>query len=829
MLLNHFKLAFRHLMGAKGYAAVNLIGLSIGIICCLMLFQYVSRETSYESFHEKADRIVRLRMEVLDKGRLSQQSATTFPAVGAAMKKDFPEVEDFCRLMAARVLLSNPARNIQTMETKGYYADPSFLRLFTLPLTEGDPAKALDGPNKMIISEDMARKYFGDEDPIGKRFTASGEPTYYPIWKYGQTESFEVTGVFRNYPGNSHLSISYLISYPTFVDLVAKAGSPNKYWSDAAENTWNWYDMYTYLLLRPGTNTARLESRLPAFADRHVNNLPDHKNSRIRDEFSLIPLRDIHLNSHDVEEAETNGSGKTVYFLLLIAILIIVIAWVNYTNLATARSVERSREVGVRKVLGASRSDLIRQFLLESILMNGLALGLAIALSYTLVPLFNRLTGDGQPIGFHLGGRWLTNFMALFTVGALLSGLYPAFILSGYRPVVVLRGLFKNSAKGVWLRKALIVGQFTASILLIGGTVIVYQQVSYMRNQQLGMNIRQTLVLDGARSVNDSVYRTAYQSFRNDLLQVQGVSSVTASSNVMGQEILFGDGLALEGTKGAPMPSYMTDYMLVDYDFMPAFGLRLLAGRNFSPDFRRDARAAILNEQAVKTLGFTSPEKALHQYVTAIDDSVEIIGVVADYHQQGLQKTINPMAFRLKPWIRNYYSLKVETAGIHQSVDAVKAVWTRHFPGDAFNYFFLDDYFNQQYKADKQFGKLFSLFAFLAILIACFGLLGLSAYNVVQRTKEIGIRKVLGASVRQVLYILSRDFVMLVLVAIVVATPLTWWVMNRWLQDFAYRIAIHWWVFAIAGVTAALIAVLTVVFQAWQTAVANPVKSLRSE
>jgi putative ABC transport system permease protein len=826
MLLNHLKLAFRHLMGAKGYAAINLLGLSIGIICCLMLFQYVGRQTSYDSFHEKADRIVRLRMDVFEKGRLSQQSATTFPAVGAAMKKEFPEVEDYCRLMAARVLLSNPARNIQTMETKGYYADPAFLRMFTLPLTEGDPRTALNGPDKMIISEDMARKYFGGEDPIGKRFTASGWPTYFPIWKYGQTESFEVTGVFRNYPGNSHLSISYLISYPTFVDLVAKAGSPNKYWSDAAETAWNWYDMYTYLQLRPGIGAARLETQFPGFADRHVNDLPDTRKTQFRYEFSLIPLRDIHLYSHDVEEAEVNGSGKTVYFLLLIAILIIVIAWVNYTNLATARSLERSREVGVRKVLGASRGDLIRQFLLESTLMNSLALLLAIALCYALAPLFNRLTGDGLPGGFHPGGRWLANFLALFTVGALLSGLYPAFVLSGYHPIIVLRGLFKNSARGIWLRKALIVGQFTASILLIGGTIIVYQQVNYMRNQQLGINIQQTLVLDGASSVSDSSYRAAYQSFRNDLLQVHGVSSVAASSNVMGQEILFGDALALDGTNGG---SYMADYMLVDYDFVPAYGLRLVAGRNFSPGFRRDLSGVILNEQAVKTLGFTSPEKALHQYVNAIDDSIEIIGVVADYHQQGLQKTINPMAFRLKPWVRDYYSLKLEPAGIHQTVDAVKAIWARHFPGDAFNYLFLDDYYNQQYKADQQFGKVFSLFALLAVVIACFGLFGLSAYNVVQRTKEIGIRKVMGASVRQLLYILSRDFVMLVLIAIVVATPLTWWVMNRWLQDFAYRIGIEWWVFLVAGGLSVFIAIVTVVFQAWRTAVANPVGSLRSE
>ncbi|GGB24580.1 ABC transporter permease [Puia dinghuensis] len=821
MLLNHLKLAFRNLTKGKGYAAINLLGLSIGIICCLMLFQYVAREKSYDTFHEKADRLVRLRMDVYEKGRLAQLSATTYPAVGRALKKEFPEVEDYCRLLAAPVLLSNPDRNVKTMETKGYYADASFLNMFTLPFEQGDPRTALDGPNKMILSEDMARKYFGNEDPIGRRLTISGQPTYYPIWKHGQTESFEVTGVFRNYPTNSHLSISYLVSYQTAVDLIRKGGG-----KDLAETSWGWYDQYTYLQLRPGANPARLQSQLPAFADRHINSSAGNKLQELRNEFYLIPLIDIHLYSHDVEEAEANGDSKTVYFLFLVAILIIVIAWVNYTNLATARSLERSREVGVRKVLGASRGDLIRQFLFESLLMNTLALVLAIALSYGLAPLFNRLTGEQLPTGLHLAGRWLAGFLALFFAGAFLSGLYPAFVLSGYQPVSVLKGLFKNSTKGIWLRKGLIIGQFTASILLIGGTIIVYQQVSYMRNQQLGFNIHQTLVLDGAGSFGDSTYRTVYQSFRNDLLQAGGVKNVTASSEVIGKEILFGANTRRAGVQNE---SYLMYYLGVDYDFIPAFGLRQLAGRNFSTSFPHDKKAAILNETAVRTLGYASPEEALHQYTRGFVDSLEIIGVVSDYHHQGLQKAIGPQVFILRPDVRDYYSLKLETGDIRGTVDAVKNIWARHFPADPFNYFFLDDFFDRQYKADQEFGKVFGLFALLAIGIACFGLLGLSAYNVVQRTKEIGIRKVLGATVKQLLYILSRDFVTLVLVALVIAAPLTWWLMDNWLRDFAYRIHIAWWVFAVAGALAVLIAILTVVFQSWRTANANPVKNLRTE
>lgn len=792
MLLHHLRVAFRQLFTRKAYTAINLLGLSVGIICCLMLFQYVGHETSYDNFNTHADRLYRLRMDVYEKGQLGQQSAAVYPAVGAEMKKEFP----------------------------------SFLRMFTLPLVEGDPSQVLDGPNKMIISEDMARKYFGNEDPIGKRFTVSGQPTYYPIWKHGQTGSFEVTGVFRNYPGNSHLSISYLISYRTLIDLINKGGGRG--WHNAADDSWGWYDMYTYVELRAGASAgaARLQAKLPAFADRNINSKPDNKVQQLRDEFYLVPLRDIHLYSHSVEEAEANGDGRTVYFLLLVAVLIIVIAWINYTNLATARSLERSREVGVRKVLGASRGRLIRQFLLESIAMNSLALLLAIALSYVLAPVFNRFTGGQLPAGLHLSGRWLVNFLALFTLGTLLSGLYPAFMLSGYRPVTVLRGLFSNSSKGVWLRKALIVGQFTASILLIGGTIIVYQQVSYMRNQQLGIDIRQTLVLDGAGSVSDSGYLADYQSFKNDLLQVHGVKSVTASSNIMGQEIPFGQSTQREGKYN---PAYQMDYLSVDEDFMAAYGLRLLAGRNFSPDYRRDPTSVIINEQATRTLGFASPEKALHQYLRGADDSMEVIGVVADYHQQGLQKAINPMVFNYRPRIRDYYSLKLQTTGIHQTVEAVQKIWARHFAGDAFNYFFLDDYFNTQYKADQLFGKVFTLFALLAILIACFGLLGLSAYNVVQRTKKIGIRKVLGASVAHLLFLLSRDFVVLVLIAFVIAAPLISWIMGRWLRDFAYRIHIAWWVFAVAGLSAIAIAIGTVLLQARKAALTNPVKNLRTE
>ena len=826
MIKNYFKIAWRNLLRHKGFSLLNIFGLAIGITCCLLIFQYVSYEKSYDTFHAKADQIVRLRLDIHDQGKLTMQSATVFAGFAPTMKKDFPEVENYCRLIDARIawsdigptqyniVFSNDDRNISALENMGYYADPSTLDMFTIPLVYGDPKLSLSGPDMMIISESLAKKYFAQDNPVGKKLT---------IREGGQVYYYEVTGVFKNYPENSHLAFDYLISYKTFDNLIrflSKGKGPDP------ETNLGWYDYYDYLQLRPGTNWKLLESKLPAFCDHYLNGQPWNKTHNVREDLFMIPLKDIHLYSNYNEEARVNGDYKSVYFLFIVAFIIIIIAWVNYSNLATARSLERAKEVGVRKVLGALRKDLIGQFLTESFLLNLFALIVATGLTFFLTPYFNQLIG-GKTTSWYLSGSYLKGFIFLFLVGAFISGLYPAFVLSGYHPIAVLKGLFKNSFGGIFIRKGLIVGQFATSIVLITGTIIVYQQVNFMRNQQLGANINQTLVLNGAGSVPDSTYKNSFTSFKNDLLEINGVKNITSSSSVLGKEIYYTSEVELIKAGAVKAPTFYIMY--VDDDFIPAYDMNLKAGRNFSKKFSTDNKAVILNEQAVKLFGFDDPQKSTNELVKYGNDTLKIIGVVSDFHQQGLNKAINPIIFILDPAARSFYSIKFNTADISRTIASIEKIWEKNFPADPFNYFFLNESFDHQYKNDQQFGKVFGMFSFLAIIIACFGLLGLSAYNILQRTKEIGIRKVLGASVPNIITLLSKDFLKLIVIAFFIASPLAWYFMNNWLQGFAYRINISWWVFLIGGILALLIALFTISFQAIKAAIANPVKSLRTE
>lgn len=814
MLRNYFKIALRDLKKRKTYAALNILGLAIGLGCFLLIFEYVAHERSYDRFQDLGDRIVRVRLDSFRGGELMWKSATIYPAIAPAMKKDFPEVEDFCRLHDAELLLANDARNMKFSETKGYFADPSSLRMLEINLQKGDPASALSGPDQIIISEAMAKKYFGDEEPLGKRLTVRDPQG---------TWSYEVTGVFRDYPRNSHLTIEYLVSYATLGKLARIV------WGDttnATETSWGWYDFYSYILLQPGADWKTLEAKLPAFCDRHLNSREFARNNNIRNELALLPLSDIHLYSNYNQEAEVNGNGRAVSFLFLIAFFIIGIAWINYINLATARSMERAREIGVRKVLGALRVDLIRQFLSESVLLNVIALVVALLAVLELAPVFHQFIGRAEASGFNLPANYWLGTLAIFAAGALLAGLYPAFVLSGYQPGLVLKGVFKNRRNSQTLRKGLIVAQFAASVALIAGTMIVYRQVEFMRRQSLGANINQTLVLDAAASLSDSLYQNAFQPFKNEALGISGVKNLTASSSVMGKEIYW----TTSGRRLVADAGTITLFHLgVDYDFVPAYNLELKAGRNFSENFTTDNKTALLNEQAAKQLGFESIESAINQKIRRGGDTLTVIGVVANFHQQGLQKTIDPMIMLLRPNIRGYYSAKIQATEVQATVAALQKIWEKHFPADPFSFYFLDELFDRQYRADMIFGKVFGAFAFLAVLIACFGLLGLSAYNVVQRTKEIGVRKVLGASVVSIAGLLSKDFVKLVLAANLVAWPVAYFAMNRWLQDFAYRVNIGWWVFALAGGAALLIALLTVSLQAIKAALANPVEALRYE
>lgn len=815
MIKNFFTISVRNLLKRKGYTALNILGLTIGITCCLLIFQYVSYERSYDTFQKNSSRIVRIRLDQYKQGKLLWQSATSYPAFGPLMKKDYPEVENYCRLIDDELLLSNDVRNIKFSEKKGYYADPSSIGMLGVDLAAGNHATALDAPNKMIISQSMARKYFGTTDVVGKTLLSRGGGRNKP-------DVYQITGVFKDYPKNSHLIIDYLVSYETLRKALREQGDKE----DSANTAVGWYDFYVYLQLRPGTDLNAFQAKMPAFMDKYVNSRKWSKANNAVAKISFIPLSDIYLYSNYNQEAEVNGSGSAVNFMFLIGFIIMGIAWINYINLSTARSVERAKEVGVRKVLGAAKSTLIQQFMLENLLLNLIAILLAGFAVYLLTPWFNQLMGRDIVSGFYMSAKYWLIFAGIFMAGTLLSGLYPAFVLSDYKPVTVLKGAFKNTSGGLILRKGLIILQFGISVVLIAGTIIVYQQVNFMRNQKLGVNINQTLVINGAQAVSDSLYWNTIQSFKNDIQKNPGIKSTSISTAVMGQEIYWTNSYQSLDHKelGAS-----TVYRLgIDYDFIPQFQMKLLAGRNFSKDFPNDTKAAILNETALKQFGFSTPQDAVGKKISS-GDTLTVIGVVQSFHHLGLQKPIDPQLITLRLNANDAVSIKLQTSDLQGSLAVVKTAWTKYFPSDPFNYFFLDDQFNAQYQSDQRFGEMFTLFASLAILIACFGLIGLSAYNILQRTKEVGIRKVLGASTRNVVYILSKDFLLLVIIAFVVAAPVSWFIMHHWLQDFAFRIDISWWVLAIAGLLAFVIAWATISFQAIKAAFANPVKSLRTE
>lgn len=815
MLKNHLRTAFRNLAKRKGFTLLNILGLATGIACCLLLFQYVAYEKSYDSY-AIGKNLYRMRLDSYQQGRLGWQSATVYPITGPYMKKDYPEVEDFCRLYKAELLVNNEAKQLKFAETKGYFADASAINMLNVQLVKGNPADALKGIDKMILSESTAKKYFGEDDPVGKTLTIRSEQVQ---------QHYQVSGVFKDYPANSHLVINYLVSYSTLGKIRRIEGDT----TNTTETQWGWYDFYTYIKLKPGVDVKQFEkTKMPEFCWRYYPDLNWAKANKAHDELFFVPVQDIHLQSNYNEEAEVNGNAGSVQFMFIIALFILGIAWINYINLSTARSVERAKETGIRKVLGAKRSSLIHQFLAESFLLNAASLLLAFIMVLLLTPVFNSFAGHvASPKLFTLPTSYWLLFAAIFIAGTLLSGLYPAFVLSAYQPVKVLKGAFKNAAGGLALRRALIVLQFATSIILIAGTITVYRQMQFMQRQQLGFNIKQTLVITSTQAFGDSAYRHIYQPFKTAMLRIPGVQNIAGSSSVMGKEITWTNDLKRMGSNDKTYTCYNLG---IDYDFIPAYNMPLAAGRNFNREHLTDNRTAILNEAAVKMLGYKTAQEAINtRIVEGAGDTLNVIGVLADFHYMGLQKSIDPQLILLRPDTCSNYSIKITSANMPQSIEAVKKVWDTFFPGEPFNYFFLDDFYNNQYKAAILFGKVFGVFALLAILIACFGLSGLSAYNILQRTKEIGIRKVMGASTNSLLVLLSRDFMLLVLVAFVIGAPLAWWVMNNWLQSFAYKAPVSVWIFLLAGISAGLIALITVILQAVKAAASNPITSLRNE
>lgn len=590
------------------------------------------------------------------------------------------------------------------------------------------------------------------------------------------------------------------------------------------ENSWGWYDFYNYIQLKPGADVKALQDKFPAFVEKYGD-----AGESVSTRFSLQHLPDIHLYSNLIQEARVNGNGNSVYFLMIIAFFILMIAWVNYVNLATARAVERAKEVGVRKAIGARRRQLIGQFIMEAFIINVCAVLFALALLVVSIPFFNMMSGKILTESILSDPNLWLALSALFVGGTLVSGVYPAFILSGFQPVKVLKGAMAGSQHGLILRKALVITQFVFSVGLIAGTLIVYQQLQFMNNRDLGIDIDHTLVINAPGALTDlTLYPSQYESFKNEVLRHPDVRAMTGSSEIPGNLVYWtNDGSRVgAGEERAGTIMYRVG---VDHDFFNTYGNEVLAGRVYAREFTADSASVVLNRKAVDVLGFKDPEEAVGGLVRIGRDTLTVVGVIENYHQEGLHNDFRQTAFSLVPADHAYFSVRTQTDDMGQLIAFTREKFAKSFPGNPFDYFFLDSFFNRQYKNDQQFGQVFGFFALLAIFVASLGLFGLASFTATQRTKEIGIRKVLGSTVPNIFLLLSKDFLKLVIIANVIAIPLVWFMMDRWLASFAFRIDIGVGVFVLAAILTTIIALVTVSYQSARAAMANPVNSLRYE
>ena len=791
MLKNYLKIAFRSLWRHKAFTILNMTGLAIGMSAFFLIAQYVRFEHSYDDFVTKKARIYRLVTDLKSSAATLHWSSTSMP-MAINIKAEYPEVENIVRLHWTTALLKRG--DIKFEEGKTVFADSSLFAVFNFPLVQGDPATALKEPFSVVLSESTAKKYFGDANPIGQTMQF-GDSGY----------NAKVTGVMQDLPENSTIKADLFVSMST-----------RKRFRDSLDYRWGNFGEKSYLLLKPGASPAGLQAKLPTFMDRHLG--PTFKAQQQEYVLFLERLKDTYWSTRG---GFVTGSRSNAMVFSIIGIFILLIACINFVNLTTARSVERAKEVGIRKVIGAARFQLTSQFLGESIVICLFAFILAVGLCSGLIPLFNQLAGKIVSTGIIDQPAPLLTLLAIALLIGLLAGIYPALVLSSFKPIASLKGRFASGTRGLFLRKSLVVFQFTISITLIIGTAVVYSQLNYMRNQDLGFSKDQTLVID---TQNDP-HKVA---LRQEIAALPNVESTSFSGSVPGQGT-WSFYSKLQNSRGEMQAADM-DLTYVDFGYLEQYKMRLLAGRFFDKNIATDTmQAMIINEAALKLFGYATPQAALGRRFDQWGKKGMIIGVIKNYNFEGLQQDINPLSICLDFNDCNFLSAKVGTHDLPGTIAAIKAKWDQLTPDRPFHYFFLDEAFNNQYRAEEQFGHLFINFAILAILISCLGLLGLASYTTLQRTKEVGVRRVLGASITGIVRLLSMDFLQLVVIAFLIATPIAWFFMRKWQQDFAYKATLGWWIFLGSGIAAVVIAFATISYQAIRAAITSPVKSLRSE
>ncbi|GAB4022645.1 ABC transporter permease [Spirosoma koreense] len=806
MIRNYLKIAWRNLILHKAFTAINIIGLAVGLATCLLIVLFVQHELSYDRYHDRADRTYRMIIHGQIGGKELKAAYVSVPA-GPALARDYAGIEDMTRVYQEGTFI------VKRKDVEGFkeehvaFADSNFFRVFAIPLLKGNSKTVLTAPNTLVITETTARKYFGDQDPIGQSLTV------------GTRGLFRVTGVCADVPSNTHFHY----------DMFGSLGSIQ------LRDTWLTSGILTYVVLRPGYSPAQLEAKIPEMVSKYIGtelqqilgmNLSEFIRKGNHFGFEFQPVTDIHLRSHIEAEIEPNSDIKYIYIFSAIAVFILLVACINFMNLSTAGSAGRAKEVGVRKVLGSLRGQLVGQFLSESVLVTFLALIVAVGIVVLLLPGFNRLSGKQFTISALTTGWMIPGMLTTCLLIGLLAGSYPAFFLSAFKPVSVLKGRLQAGSRSSWLRNTLVTTQFMVSIGMIIGTVIVYQQLHFIQSKKVGFDKDQVLLLHDTYTLGNKA-----DALKTELRRLPQVQDVTLAGFVpAGASNSSNDGFVPDN--GEPeATTYREKNYYIDEHYLPTLGIALAQGRNFSKAFPSDSSALLINEAAARRFGWTNP---IGKRVWAVGNGspeqkrrYTVIGVVKNFHFESMHQAIAPLVLFYGG--DNYQmALRIKTDDLPGLLKTLKQIWKAQ-TDTPFAYSFLNERFNAIYQSEQRVGELFSIFASLTVLISCLGLFGLAMFTAQQRTKEIGVRKVLGASVASVVALLSKDFLKPVLIAILIASPIAWYAMNRWLQDFAYRVAIEWWVFVLAGSLAIAIALVTVSFQSLKAALTNPIKSLRSE
>ncbi len=805
MFIHYLKMALRNQAKNRAFSFINVTGLAIGLTVFVLIINYVSFEFSFDKIHTKSDRIYRVESQFFEDGRKTDDWATSSFGYGSAISNEMTGVDNFVRIGIQNTEQTVIYHEKRVRENDIAYSEPSFFSVFNFKLKKGAPDDQLKRPNTVVITEKVAQRFFKDENPVGKLLTFANGSSF---------RDCEVTGVIEDFPQNSHIHFSYLISYETLPDWM--------------KDFWYLHEAYTYLLLSPGKDPKEIEEQFPVMAEKYkTHDALKNKQWSV----SLVPLEQIHLNPQKQYEREIKGSKRSLVTLIIIAVIILLTAWINYINLTTARSMERAKDVGVRKVAGAFRFQLICQYLFESWMVNFAAVFIAAVLIVALRPVFNWIIGE--KIGLFILTQplfWLSAISVL-VVGIVISGFYPAFIMTRIKPSVILKGNYFNSKSGGTTRQILVVFQFAAALFLICGTFIIYKQVKYMQAQKLGVDINQTIVLKFP-VIRDNLNQRVTM-FAENLEQEQIISSVALSDAVPGMEIAYFASNRLQGDDAGQYRLY--EMLNVDYGFIKTFDIEILAGRSFQKGFGNERENLLINEAAMNTLGFSKPEDALGKNVMleGENEPVKIIGVVKNWHQRGLTNAYTPIMFILNGrlhWVpQKYIAVKATGSDYDTVLELVKQRWDSYFPEASFDYFFLDHFFDSQYKTDKRFGKIVSIFTGLAFFISVLGLWALAAYTASRKVKEVGVRKVLGAHDGNIIYLFSKEIIVLVLIALSIATPVSVIIMKKWLLNYAFRTEISFWIYFAGGAITILIAMLTVGWQSWKAATQNPVEALRYE